>query len=77
MLAGHSTLACSTCHSVHGGHETELLAEPIADVLCNSCHGPGGTLIGSEMNAIAVAAAPEGHLEPQSERCTVCHTLHR
>jgi hypothetical protein len=26
---------------------------------------------------MAVASAPQGHLEPQSERCTVCHTLHR
>jgi predicted CXXCH cytochrome family protein len=75
-LAGHSTLACTACHKIHGGHDVELLAEPVADVLCNSCHGPGGALLSRATVGVA-AVAPEGHRQPQSERCTACHAVHR
>ena len=33
---------CSFCHGVHGGDATQLLANPVVESLCLSCHGPGG-----------------------------------
>lgn len=67
-LSGHTSAACSDCHRLHSGHQPSLLAEPSADVLCLSCHDPGGSR--------TRAAAPRGHIEPQSKSCISCHSVH-
>jgi len=36
---------CGICHSVHGAVGPALLKDLIAETLCLSCHGPGGTAV--------------------------------
>lgn len=75
-LRGHTSPTCTECHELHGGSEVALLAEPMADMLCNSCHGPGAPLA-IDGRSSASRTAPAGHLEPTAERCVSCHTVHR
>lgn len=75
-LQNHSSLACSSCHVLHGGHEAALLAEPIADVLCASCHNATGLARVRPGDEPASLNAPQGHIEPPAESCTTCHAAH-
>ena len=68
----HSPLACSDCHQLHGGTETTLLAEPTADLLCVSCHSPGG----SNRRSSGAVRPPQGHTEPPRGSCNDCHIVH-
>lgn len=55
---------CTYCHDPHGGPNTANLRLPDVEVLCRTCHGPGG------MSA-KKAQRHEGFT------CLVCHDKHR
>jgi len=69
----HSTLVCTDCHKLHGGHTRSLVAEPSADELCRSCHDP--SRLGRERELSV--PPPLGHLEPPAESCGTCHPMHQ
>lgn len=54
---------CSYCHSTHDGQGGDLLIDADVEVLCLTCHGPGG---GSMLKA-------RNH---ESQTCMVCHDPH-
>lgn len=54
---------CSDCHLTHEGRGPSLLVQTDVQVLCLTCHGPGGP-------SAVKAANHEGHT------CTVCHNPH-
>jgi predicted CXXCH cytochrome family protein len=76
-LRSHSSLACSDCHSLHGGTEVALLAEPVLDLLCNSCHDPSGVPLGTRAHRPELPQAPSGHDRSLGESCLGCHEAHR
>jgi predicted CXXCH cytochrome family protein len=64
---------CSSCHNLHGGKGTALLNEEVVEVLCLTCHGPGGI---STLKAGVHANGP-GSSHPAFEHtCMDCHTPH-
>ena len=68
----HGSLVCSDCHQLHGGRETDLVAEQTTDELCQSCHDPGRV---GRYRALQVPP-PLGHLDPPAEPCSACHQAH-
>jgi predicted CXXCH cytochrome family protein len=54
---------CTYCHDPHGGPNTANLLDEDVEVLCLTCHGPGGV-------ATAKADTHEGHT------CLDCHDKH-
>jgi len=80
-LESHASLACGNCHSLHGGHTGDLLAEPTSTILCQSCHETGGVSASFSMErsasaTVALPPAPRGHSRPPEGECTSCHRLH-
>ncbi|MHC5022804.1 MAG: cytochrome c3 family protein [Planctomycetota bacterium] len=64
---------CLSCHSLHGGRGDALLKEDVVEVLCLTCHGPGGI---STLKA-DVHTNSAGSSYPAFEHtCTDCHTPH-
>ena len=54
---------CSYCHATHDAQGGDLLIETDVEVLCLTCHGPGG-------NSVLKAQNHEG------QTCTLCHDPH-
>jgi hypothetical protein len=67
----HLDAACTACHSVgqgeQGGFLDARLTPRLANVQCESCHGPG------KRHALAPAEAGYGRVDVPS-RCVSCHT---
>ncbi len=61
MLAtGHD---CSSCHLTHNGKQPSLLIATNVEVMCLTCHGPGGVSTFKARNHVG-------------QTCTVCHDPH-
>lgn len=60
LSASHN---CSFCHLTHDANAPSLLISTNVEVLCLTCHGPGGV-------SVLKAANHEG------QTCTVCHDPH-
>ena len=81
-FAGHTSLACGNCHSLHGGHDGRLLAERTSTVLCQSCHESGGMSLTESLDVSPTAVvqlppAPRGHERAPEGECISCHQLHK
>lgn len=64
---------CSYCHAVHNGDGPSLTIEQDVEILCLTCHGPGGI---SELKA-AVHTNRDGSIYPPfSMSCIDCHDQH-
>lgn len=84
---GHAELPCSGCHVMHGGHETELLAELTSGRVCASCHEESGSAALPDIESatalrraqIFASIAPPSsqvHLDPPEGECVDCHAPH-
>jgi predicted CXXCH cytochrome family protein len=63
---------CSICHSVHGSPGQALTNEAVVEVLCLSCHGPGGTAV-----TVEVHTNTSGSSYPNFRMtCMDCHNPH-
>lgn len=63
VTALNSSHTCSNCHVSHNGDGPNLLIATDVEVLCLSCHGPGGTSILKARNH-------------KGQTCLVCHNPH-
>lgn len=54
---------CSYCHATHDGQGGDLLIDTDVEVLCLTCHGPGGTSMFKAKNH-------------KGQTCTLCHEPH-
>ncbi len=84
---GHDELPCSGCHVMHGGHDTDLLAELSANRVCTSCHEEDGAAALPDIESAAAlrraqifaSIAPpssQAHLDPVEGECAACHAPH-
>ncbi|MBL1215959.1 MAG: hypothetical protein D8M59_00520 [Planctomycetes bacterium] len=64
---------CSFCHSVHGSEGPSLTNMEDVELLCLTCHGPGGP---SELKAEAHHNRDGSRFDPFSMTCTQCHDPH-
>ena len=63
---------CSICHSVHGAPGQALSNEAVVEVLCLSCHGPGGSAV-----TVEVHTNTSGSSYPSFRMtCMDCHNPH-
>jgi predicted CXXCH cytochrome family protein len=63
---------CSICHSVHGSPGQALTNEAVVEVLCLSCHGPGGSAVTVEVHTNTSASSyPAFRMT-----CMDCHNPH-
>ncbi len=56
---------CAYCHNLHGGSSMQLLANPVVEALCLTCHGPSGTSVLKVANHVY-----------DNSTCTDCHVSH-
>ncbi|MCK4509790.1 MAG: cytochrome c3 family protein, partial [Desulfuromonadales bacterium] len=75
LLPAHQNVdGCSTCHSLHASPGGTLFAvETDPELLCLSCHGPGGSssLKVVTHNLAGVGATSNGYIT-----CNECHNSH-
>lgn len=63
VLALNPSHECSYCHATHDAQGGDLLIDTDVEVLCLTCHGPGGS---SVLKA----------RDHEDQTCTVCHDPH-
>jgi predicted CXXCH cytochrome family protein len=72
VLSGHSQ--CNFCHYMHGASGVDaLLTGDLINVVCLSCHGPGGT---SDLEADIHVNRYKSAYEEFSVSCSDCHDAH-
>ncbi len=78
-LPGHADQPCTDCHRMHGGAETNLLAEHDTDALCTECHGApaGGPAPPMDAHLTTGSRASFRSSPGELNTCTDCHIVHR
>jgi len=77
LSGSHATLACSSCHGLHGGfRNTPLLKDSDAESLCISCHEHGMVPETEAEFSAQFVPAPLGHVSRPRDSCRSCHPAH-
>ncbi|UCF19041.1 MAG: hypothetical protein JSU87_14085 [Gemmatimonadota bacterium] len=87
FVGGHADIPCSGCHVMHGGYESELLAERSSNQVCAGCHeGSWASATTDPTSAVALRRAlilatiappsAQAHLDPPQGECVQCHAPH-
>jgi DmsE family decaheme c-type cytochrome len=63
---------CDACHVPHGSMNAKLLRRPVVFTMCLECHNGAGTF-GRENAGVFVQSASHNMLDPQYQKCTLCH----